>query len=361
MKKLFIAGLLVLGIIGCASTPHKTSVKIYIQQRNWAKALNEGKAWVKEAPNDPEAYYWMAMAYTGMQKYEDAADNLIKAIDLDKNGVLKDKIGQNEINILLTAGKNTYSRDKNKALKYFEYALRLAPKNKAALLSVATIYIQEGDFDKAEEYVNKAKNIDPKNPLVYSYLATIYDSLAVKHPKKKAEYLTKAEENLKKTVELKPSADNYAKLASFYFSNAKEDSTYGHLAEEYYKKAVAKDTTDANLYFNYGIAAFNNKHYDVAMNAFENFLKSVPDDEAGLQNLGLSAYLYGQKLENKGKKSMAQDYYRKAVDAYEKLVKINPNNSDYYEMLSVFYLKIGKTKKAQEATKKYQALKKAGK
>ena len=121
MKKLFIAGIITLGIIGCASTPHKTSVKIYIQQRNWTKALNEGKAWVQEAPNDPEAYYWLAMAYTGMQKYDKAADNLIKAIDLDKNGVLKDKIGKNEINILLTAGKNTYSQDKDKGPGNEEY------------------------------------------------------------------------------------------------------------------------------------------------------------------------------------------------------------------------------------------------
>ncbi len=358
LKKLFIAGILTLGILGCASTPHKTSVKIYIQQRNWRKALNEGKAWVQEAPNDPEAYYWLAMAYTGMQKYTEAADNLIKAIDLDKNGVLKDKIGKNEINILLTAGKNTYSQDKDRALKYFEYALKLSPNNKAGLLSVATIYIQEGKFDKAQEYVEKAKKIDDKNPLVYSYLATIYDSLANKYPEKKAEYLKKAEENLKKTVELKPTAENYAKLAGFYFANRSEDSTFAKLSEETYKKAIEKDTANANLYFNYGMAAFVNKHYDVASQALEKFLKFVPNDETAMEYLGFSAYYYGQQLEDKGKKSMAKDYYRKAVETYEKLVQLNPNNPDYYQMLSVFYLKIGKTKKAKEAMNKYKQLSK---
>ena len=360
MKKLLIAGALILGIIGCASTPHKTSVKIYIQQRNWAKALKEAKAWVQEAPNDPEAYYWLAMAYTGMQKYDSAADNLIKAIDLDKNGVLKDKIGTNEVNILLTAGKNTYSQDKDRALKYFEYALKLSPNNKAALLSVATIFIQEGKFKEAEEYVNKAKKIDEKNPLVYSYLATIYDSLANRNPDKKMEYLRRAEENLKKTVELKPTAENYASLASFYLSYRNEDSAFANLAEENFKKAIEKDTANENLYFNYGMAAFINKHYKVAAKAFEKFLKFEPNDETALEYYGLSLYSYGQKLEDSGKKSMAKDLYRKAVEVYEKLVQLNPNNPDYYQMLSVCYLKVGDTKKAQKAMKKYQALSKKG-
>ncbi|GEM_PF-888470 len=357
MKRFLAAGLLVGVIAGCASTPHKTSVKIYIQQRNWAKALNEGKAWVKEAPQDPEAYYWIAMAYTGMQKYQDAADNLIKAIDLDKQGVLKDKIGENEINILLTAGKNTYSQDKDRALKYFEYALKLSPKNKAALLSVATIYLQEGKFDTAEAYVNKAKEIDPKNPLVYVYLANIYDSLASKDTVHKSEYLSKAEESLKKTIELAPTKDNYAKVASFYFKNSKENKQYPELAEEYYKKALQKDTADIDLLFNYGISAFNNKHYDVAVKAFTSYLSHQPDDEAALQNLGLASYLYAQKLENEKKKSESKDYYRKAAEAYEKLVKLNPKNADYYEMLYIFYAKLGDKQKAKEAMKKYQELK----
>lgn len=356
MKKILSIGLLATIITGCASTPHKTSVKIYIQQRNWAKALKEGQAWVKEDPNNPEAYYWLSMAYTGMQKYQDAADNLIKAIDLDKQGVLKDKIGKNEINILLTAGKNTYNQNKDKSLKYFEYALKLAPKNKAALLSVATIYIQEGKLDTAEVYVNKAREIDPKNPLVYIYLANIYDSLAVHNPDKKDEYLSKAEENLKKTIELAPTKDNYAKLAAFYFNNSKENEKYLELAEEYYKKALEKDSTDVNILFNYGITAFNNKHYKDAINAFSKYLEKEPDDEGALQNLGLSSYLYAQKLENDRKKQVAKDYYRKAAGIYEKLVKLHPENADYYEMLYIFYAKLGNKNKAKEAMEKYKEL-----
>ena len=357
LKRIFGIGIIAMIAAGCASTPHKTSVKIYIQQRNWAKALNEGKAWVKESPNDPEAYYWVAMAYTGMQKYIEAADNLIKAIDLDTQGTLKDKIGENEVNILLTAGKNTYNQDKDKALKYFEYALKLSPNNKAALLSVSTIYLQEGKFDTAEVYVNKARDIAPKNPLVYIYLANIYDSLATRNKDKKIEYLSKAEENLKKATELKPSKDNYAKLATFYFNNAKENKDYPKLAEEYYKKALEKDSTDVNILFNYGLSAFNNKHYDVAISAFSKYLDEQPEDEAALQNLGLASYLYAQKLENKKMKQEAMDYYRKAKDAYEKLTKLNPENGNYYEMLYIFYAKLGDKQKAKEAMKKYQELK----
>ncbi len=357
MKRIFVTGLLVGVIVGCASTPHKTSVKIYIQQRNWTKALKEGEAWAKESPNNPEVYYWIAMAYTGMQKYGKAADNLIKAIDLDKQGILKDKIGENEINILLTAGKNTYTQDRDKSLKYFEYALKLSPNNKAALLSVATIYLQEGKFDTAKEYVIKAREIDPKNPLVYIYLANIYDSLALRDTAKKTEFLSKAEENLKKTIELAPTKDNYAKLASFYFKNSKVNKQYPEFAEEYYKKALEKDTSDVDLLFNYGISAFNNKHYDIAVKVFTSYLKHQPDDEAALQNLGLASYLYAQKLENEKKASQAKDYYRKAAGAYEKLVKLNPDNPDYYEMLYIFYAKLGNKQKAKSAMKKYQQLK----
>lgn len=358
MRKIVAMGMALVIITGCASTPHKTSVKIYIQQRNWAKALAEGEAWTKESPNDPEAYYWLAMAYTGMQKYEEAADNLIKAIDLDKQGVLKDKIGESEINILLTAGKNSYTQDKEKALKYFEYALKLYPENKAALLSVATIYIQDAKYEAAMTYIDKAKKIDPKNPLVYLYLANIYDSLAVKDTAKRLDYIKKAEENLKKTIELAPTKDNYAKIASFYFKNSKICDKYPELAEEYYKKALEKDSSDIDLLFNYGIAAFNNKNYEASIKAFTSYLAEQQDDEAALQNLGLASYLYAQKLENDKKRSKAKDYYRKAAWAYEKLVEINPENADYYEMLYIFYTKTGDKQKAKAAMKKYQELKK---
>ena len=55
---------LILGILGCASK-EKTGMKIYVQQKLYDKAIEQGMAALAQNPDDGDTHYFMGAAYFG--------------------------------------------------------------------------------------------------------------------------------------------------------------------------------------------------------------------------------------------------------------------------------------------------------
>ncbi|HEY6435137.1 MAG TPA: tetratricopeptide repeat protein, partial [Ignavibacteriaceae bacterium] len=87
-SKLFISGMLFIGIMflgfQCAST-ELTSAKLYIQQKNWDKALETLQAEVEKNPQSDEGYYLLGTVYSELEK----TDEMINAFD--KSLAISDK------------------------------------------------------------------------------------------------------------------------------------------------------------------------------------------------------------------------------------------------------------------------------
>lgn len=60
---------------------------------------------------------------------------------------------------------NVYQRTRRfkEAEFAFQTALRMAPREVNIMLSLSTLYLQQGEFDKAEEMLKRAVNVDPNN------------------------------------------------------------------------------------------------------------------------------------------------------------------------------------------------------
>ena len=79
-SNLYIAAVLLIAILfsgfECSST-ELTSAKLYIQQKNWEKALETLQADVAKNPKSDEGYYLMGTVYSEM----DETDKMMEAFD----------------------------------------------------------------------------------------------------------------------------------------------------------------------------------------------------------------------------------------------------------------------------------------
>ena len=86
MKKLLIiAGLMLLVIMatGCQQTA-VTSAKVYMQQSNYDKAIEQCKLAIQEIPNNPEAYFIMGEAYSAKRMYREMNEAFKKSLESSK-------------------------------------------------------------------------------------------------------------------------------------------------------------------------------------------------------------------------------------------------------------------------------------
>ncbi|WP_052272716.1 tetratricopeptide repeat protein [Methanococcus maripaludis] len=73
--------------------------------------------------------------------------------------------------------------DNDKAIEYYEKAIKLNPDDANAISFLGTLYDGEGDREKAYEYLTKALEMEPKNPWMYYNLGLYYlnhdDNMAI--------------------------------------------------------------------------------------------------------------------------------------------------------------------------------------
>ena len=177
-RSLLILSVVALALaVGCAKSPHSSSVKIYIQQNQIDKAIREGKAWVQDEPNSPDAHFWLAQAYMRDGQYVNAADELDKAIELDTEGKVFKKFGEPEKVTYMNAGLIVKDTNRTKAIHYFEQAHKIDPNDVKVLMTLAALYGMEGDNQKMLDYLKKAENIAPDDPEVLYRIAIAYEQI----------------------------------------------------------------------------------------------------------------------------------------------------------------------------------------
>ena len=100
-------------------------------------------------------------------------------------------------------------------------------------------------------------------------------------------------------------------------------------AEQEYTKELHQDPENTRLQFNLGDSQYKNKAYEKAVDSYEQALQS---DDLGLQaktyyNLGNARYQLG-KTALKSDPTPAMELYRKAIEAYEGGLALNPDDKN---------------------------------
>lgn len=234
------------------------------------------------------------------------------------------------------------------------------------LMKQAQEKLREGSFKEEVRLLKEAANIDPANPQVWGRLCDAYQN---------TEELDLAIAAGKRQIEIHPNGLDYNSLGLAYM--AKKDYPSAVMA---FETAVKDSPVDA-IYGNLVWALQSTQQYDKAIQAAERgvevsgpnpvalsqaletligalertqqydraipvaeHLVEVSGKEPALLRRALSALLWAE---------VSARHYERAIAAAQQLVKVSAGDSTdlnmAFEMLGAVYMKMGQTKKAQEA------------
>ncbi|MEJ2104717.1 MAG: tetratricopeptide repeat protein [Ignavibacteriaceae bacterium] len=385
-SKLLVAVLLLLGLnfVGfqCSST-ELTSAKLYIQQKNWDKALEVLQQEVQKNPKSDEGYYLLGTVYSELDK----TDDMIKAFDqsLAISNKFADKIHEfkayqwaNNYNrgvSLFQRGNKTTDKDSSKmffdmAIDAYKMAIKLEPDTAETYRNLAFVYLTVGKTEEAVEPLQKLIDLDQAEE-GYQYLGEVYYTLGAnkmvdfrndgnKEDSVKAiDYYNKGisvlEEGLKKFPE---NTEMLGYKTQAYIGANRIDEALNSA-----KAQVEKQPDNAVYHYNYGVLLLNVENYEQAEQQLLKAVEIDPNYENAIYNLGVTYVKWGTAMnkEAEAKGQISEDYkqkYQKALPYLEKVVEKDPKNAQIWELLGKVYSVLGMTDDANNAFKKADELRK---
>jgi tetratricopeptide (TPR) repeat protein len=384
--KASIAVALAVGFLGCAPK-EKTSLKIYVQQKLYDKAIEQGKLALQQNPQDGDTHYFLGAAYYGKDNdlatdspiYADSStsylgqayshfmqakklaeanwgasadDNVVSMFGRHYNrGVIATKNGDPktaaiEYGLAATADPENYKGFYARASAEWEMLKAAqAAKNEAEAQQLTGRIVQ--DLDKVLE-------LDPGDKDIRVSVYQTKGDVLYKRGDTKG-----AQDAYKQAVQLSP--ENYTLIETvadrFYNESAWED------AAAYYQDAlslkerlnlIGKD--DAATYAALGNALTKLDRRDEAAAQYEKALALVPNDPANMYNLMVTHYKAGDAAEKAGDMAAAKQRYMQAITLGDQLISVDDKRSEYWQVRGLCKRGVGDFAGAARDLKKYQEL-----
>ena len=352
-----VLGLAAMMMLAC-QTKEVTSAKVYIQQDNWDKAIEQLEIAVQTYPNDPEAHYLLGEGYGNQARWEEMNQMFTKSLEIgpkfepqikatvEKHWVTTFNGGVNRIN----------GGDLDGAIKQFETCLVIDPNREEAYKNLAVSQMQKGDLEGARDTYLKLREKNPEDVEVIHALANTYFQL------KNYDEVVKLES---RAVELNPDdIDAVINLALAYDFLGQTEKAMSE-----YSKALEKNPDEKDLIFNLGRLYYMNDDYEKAIELFERAIKANPDDYDANLNVGNAYLSMGDNLrktlvekENENQQvtqeelDQLKELYNKAIPYLEKAVEVKGDDPNVWNNLGVAYVNVGDADKGKECFDKAESL-----
>ena len=211
------------------------------------------------------------------------------------------------------------------AIAKFNEVLRRDPKNHAALYELAKIAFESGNMDKSIEFAQNAIKLNPNNEYYYQYLAE------AKGEKQDFEGAAKVYDAL---IKLKPKEYDY------YYDWAYMLSKAGRYKEaiDVYNQLEQKTGVQEELVFQKQPLFIKLGKIEESVNDIEKLVKLYPSET---RYIGLIGEVY-----------QSNKMYDKAIQAYNRILAIDPNNAEALLSISETYGKKGDAAKRDEFIQK---------
>jgi|GEM_PF-2476761 len=284
------------------------------------------------------AYFWLGCSLLEQESYQLAMQNFDEAIKLDAE-FADGYLKRGEVYLQL--------KHYQQALKEFSRSIALKP-----LESVQTyykrgeIYLLQKQFDLAIADFDRAIGLDGE-------FAEAYQKRSVAH---------RINGNAKKAEE-----DNGLAVIIYFYRGLKaSENKHNELAIEAYSKVLDLDSKYKDAYINRGYANFSLKEYEKALADYNKALKLDPKNAVVYNNRGLvynglkeyekaladfdKALELDQKYTlaymNRGFAYSSLKEYKKAITDYNNALELDPNNADAYNYRGNNYLGLKEQEKA---------------
>ncbi len=380
------------------SSAELTSARLYVQQKNWAKAEESCQKELAKNDKNEEAWFilgqvrhevrnykgaleafnkasalsethkadivryrlaiWQASFNEGVRYYntgKDTTGNYQKALDYFTTAI--DAEPDSTISYFVAARTAVAMKERDKAVGFLQTALKKNPKYADAASLLGQVYYSAGmekldakdeagankDFEAATTAYENAYKIAPEDPNTINALIEIYER--TKNPGKA---LAITREAVAKEPENK--VYRYAlgvfllKQAEFFSTGGKYDSAGARYQEatDQFKKALAIDEKYADANYNCGVAYLN---WGVSMKT-----------ELDKKNESSKSTSSDPKAE-----AAYKDKFKQALPYLEKATEVRSDDVALYQQLGRLYALLNNPEKSKAAFKKMDELMKAGK
>ncbi len=313
------------------------------QQKQYAEAAKEARLIVKADPTNAEAWKLAGFSEFYLKQYADAADDLQKALDLQRSAKQEDshtvdalaesyvlaeqfdralpllvtittRAGASDALYLYYRGLAEFKTGKAAdAEKSFNAAVKANPRNTASLFYLGRIAFERKDFDAAIAWLNRATTSDARLADAWSLLTYAYLNRAAAGNGAKADADNLAAIRAGETLNRLRPDETSATLLAQALIRAQQFLRAATVLEPVAAKPDAKGPT---LYL-LGYAQTQAKNYPKAITALERAAQLTPQDVNIYRMLGYNYEVSKQ--------------YAKALGAYEKGLQIAPNDADLKE------------------------------
>lgn len=286
-----------------AKAQHLSQGEAYLKDSKFQEASLEFRNAIQIDGNLAAAYWGLARAYEGLERYPEMLDALRNTIAKDPNNLdAKIKLGNyylagargradvigeaerfakevldkdpNHIEGHILMGSVLFQQNqKDKAFEELNKAVQLDPNRIESYLSLAKFHIVNKEPDKAEALYKKAISVNSNSALAY----TEYGKFLTQ-----ANRATEAEAALRKAVEVGPNDRNSRfVLASYYFVNRQYDK-----AEEQYKAMAALEPNKPEGQVVLADFYAGTNRVDDAIRIYQEIIAKAPDFMQGRYRLG---------------------------------------------------------------------------
>jgi len=357
----------------CSST-ELTSAKLYIQQKNYTKAIESLQKEVTKNPKSDEGYYLLGYVKGEQGDLKAMVENFDKSLAISKKFAkeiddYKKFQWQDNFNKgvgLFNRGTKVQDPDSSKmyfnmSAERFQNSIICEPDTVGAYKNLVYSLINAGKEDEIEAPLKKIIELS-HDPQAYVDLAKVYNNQAIvlmnsyKDSKNVADSL-EAMKMYDKEIALleegyKLHPDDAVILAQL--SNAYVEANKMDVAMETFKEGIKKDPTNEKYRYNYGVLLLGSGQYAEAAEQFKKAIEIKNDYPSAYYNLGVTYLKWGAALQEKAIEEESDDMsykekFKEALPALEKYLETNPEDAAIWNYVGKVYANLGDTEKSKEA------------
>ncbi len=266
------------------------NIDLLILNKKYDQAIREIDKQL-ESKRGSDLYFKKGIAYSNLQKYQEALNAYSEALLIDPENVeIITEIAEN----LSIIGNN------NDAEEYFLKAIQLNPQNLALKAKLGRVYINEDKFSKANDLFTEIYATDSTNVYwnkQYAYCCfkihnrlkavDLYEKVLKSNPRDHGTYInlihaysSKNERDsilavVSRGLEQFPENDElYFERANFYFRT----KDYENAKNDFKNYFAANGDSIYDIYLNYAISTYFSSDENEALPKFENLFRQNPND-----------------------------------------------------------------------------------